>query len=107
MLIAILLWILISFTDAKREPDPRCVDEVNKVTRDLVADSRIRRLKKTLERRPIANNRTLEVEFTKIELDPALRKGKASNSPGLDGVAKEMQGHLGPSAKLLHLFNRA
>ncbi|GFO14596.1 RNA-directed DNA polymerase from mobile element jockey [Plakobranchus ocellatus] len=82
--------------------------KVNSVPWDPVADPRMRRLRKILERRPIANNRTFEVEFTVNELDIALRKDKPGKAPGLDGVTQDMLTHLGPRAKgtLLNLFNR-
>ncbi|GFN81999.1 hypothetical protein PoB_000850500 [Plakobranchus ocellatus] len=64
-----------------------------------VADARVRRLKKALERRPTASNRKFEVEFTETELDIALRKGKTGKAPGLDGITQEMLAHLGPSGK--------
>ncbi|GFN90799.1 reverse transcriptase-like protein [Plakobranchus ocellatus] len=68
----------------------------------------MRRLKKALERRMIVSNRTFKIEFTAIELDTTLQKGKPGKAPGLDGVTQEMLSHLGPRAKdtLLNLFNR-
>ncbi|GFO17478.1 RNA-directed DNA polymerase from mobile element jockey [Plakobranchus ocellatus] len=66
--------------------------EGNKVPRVPIADPRMRRLRKALERRLKASNRTFE-------------KGKAT---GLDGVTQEIIDHLGPKAKgtLFNLFNR-
>ncbi|GFO25130.1 hypothetical protein PoB_005163500 [Plakobranchus ocellatus] len=66
------------------------------------------RLKKALERRPTASNRTFETEFTVFELDIALRKGRLGKAPGLDGVTQEMISQLSPKAKnvLLNLYNR-
>ncbi|GFN75864.1 hypothetical protein PoB_000237000 [Plakobranchus ocellatus] len=82
--------------------------KVNTVPRDPIADPRMRRLRKALGRRPIASNRTFEIEFTVTELEIALRKGKPGKATGLDGVTQEMLSHLGPKAKsvLLNLFNR-
>ncbi|GFO45897.1 LINE-1 retrotransposable element orf2 protein [Plakobranchus ocellatus] len=76
--------------------------KINKVPRDPVAHLRMRRLKKALERRPMASNRTFEVEFTENKHD--INTGKA---PGLEGTTQEMLAHLGPSAKgtLLNLLN--
>ncbi|GFO04995.1 reverse transcriptase-like protein [Plakobranchus ocellatus] len=69
----------------------------------------MRRLKKALERRHMASNRTFEVEFRENELDIALRKGKTGKAPGFDGVRQDMLlAYFGPSAKgtLLNLPNR-
>ncbi|GFO00932.1 hypothetical protein PoB_002743700 [Plakobranchus ocellatus] len=48
--------------------------KVNTGPRDPVADPRMPRLRRALERRPIASNRTFEVEFTATELDIAQRR---------------------------------
>ncbi|GFN82320.1 enoyl coa hydratase 1, peroxisomal [Plakobranchus ocellatus] len=82
--------------------------KVNTVPRNPVADPRMRRLRKALEQRPTASNRTFEAEFTVTKLDIALRKGKPGRAPGLNGVKQEMLFQLGPKAKciLLNLFNR-
>ncbi|GFO44645.1 reverse transcriptase [Plakobranchus ocellatus] len=93
----------------RREADAfnKHLSKVNTVPRDPIADPRMRRLRKALERRPTASNCTFETEFTVTELDIALRKGKPGKAPGLDGVTQEMIFQLSPKAKsvLLNLFN--
>ncbi|GFN74194.1 hypothetical protein PoB_000070000 [Plakobranchus ocellatus] len=82
--------------------------KVNKITRDLVAYSRLRRLKKALECRPTASNRTLKVEFTENKLYIALLKGRTGKALGQGGITQKILTHLGSSAKgaLFNLFNR-
>ncbi|GFN80094.1 RNA-directed DNA polymerase from mobile element jockey [Plakobranchus ocellatus] len=94
----------------RREADAfnKHFSKVNTVPRDPIADPRMHRLKKALERRPTASKRTFETEFTVSELDIALRKGRLGKAPGLDGVTQEMISQLSPKAKnvLLNLYNR-
>ncbi|GFO13134.1 hypothetical protein PoB_003963900 [Plakobranchus ocellatus] len=76
------------------------ITKVNTVPRDPVADLRIRKLRRALEQRPIARKQTFEVEFTEIELDIALRKGKTGKAPDLNAITQEILAHLGPGAKV-------
>ena len=68
----------------------------------------IEKVRKEWEKRPSVANRLFQTEFTKAELEGALRKSKHGKAPGRDGVTQEMLLHMGPRARtlMLRLFNR-
>ena len=69
----------------------------------------IDKTRKEWERRPSVENRQFYTDFTKAELDGALRKSKKGKVPGRNGVTQEMLCNMGPKAKnaLLRLYNRS
>ncbi|GFO04217.1 RNA-directed DNA polymerase from transposon x-element [Plakobranchus ocellatus] len=93
----------------KRGGDPQhYFAKVSRTPRNTGEAIKMRRERKTEERKPTASNKAFEAPFSGIELEDALRKGKKGKAPGKDGVTQEMLVEIRPEGKrvLLELLNR-